>query len=220
MREPIVFWDVDTQIDFMDPWGALYVPGATEIEAALGELTETARSLSIPVIADADDHELSDAEISTEPDFQATFPPHCIRGTRGAERVRPTQLDWTLELDHELRPRDDIRRALDTMWPRVLIHKKELDVFSNPNAELVLAALDPAQVVVYGVALDFCVRKVVEGLLERDERQIVVLTDATRAIYPRQATRLLEQWSAAGVRLETVATFLPRLARPARAAFG
>ena len=36
LEGPLVFVDVDTQRDFLEPTGALYVPGSTEILANLG----------------------------------------------------------------------------------------------------------------------------------------------------------------------------------------
>jgi len=53
-RPEILFWDVDTQVDFMRESGALYVPGAEEIVPTLGRLTDSARRAGVPVIASAD----------------------------------------------------------------------------------------------------------------------------------------------------------------------
>ena len=39
MKRPVIFWDVDTQHDFMDPDGKLYVKGAELIMPKLAQLT-------------------------------------------------------------------------------------------------------------------------------------------------------------------------------------
>src|SRR5437764_7007916 len=87
----VVLWDVDTQVDFMLPTGKLYVPGAEETAPAMRRLVEAARAAGIPHVASADDHELTDAEISDEPDFSITYPPHCLRATRGARKIPETE---------------------------------------------------------------------------------------------------------------------------------
>lgn len=220
MRRPLIFWDVDTQVDFMRPDAPMYVPGAKEITGNLARLSIAASRYGIPVVAGADDHEISDIEISSQPDFQSTFPPHCIRDTAGAERIPETDMDWTLEVGHETLSPVQIRSGLNSAWPRVLIHKKNTDIFTNPNTELVYQLLQPVQVVVYGVALDFCVRRVVEGLLERDQKGILLLSDATRAIYPEQGGELLAEWAAAGVAFQTTDTFLQGLQVPDQVAVG
>lgn len=220
MRARLVFWDVDTQFDFMDPEGDLYVPEAERLEASLGRLTDFARQLEIPVVASADDHRLSDAEIdSEEPDGETTFPPHCMRGTAGAERIEETRLGYTLVLEHdEGRSREDVRRELDHPWPRVLIKKNELDVFSNPNTDTVLDILRPERIVIYGVALDFCVAKTVEGLLERGYDDLVLVTDATEPIDAERGEEMLESWKERGVELTTTATLAVHLDRLSRSA--
>ena len=82
-----VLWDVDTQVDFMLPDGKLYVRGAEQTVPAMQRLVEAARAAGIVHVASADDHELTDAEIADEPDFRTTYPPHCLRGTRGARKI-------------------------------------------------------------------------------------------------------------------------------------
>ena len=82
-----ILWDVDTQVDFMEPSGKLYVPDAKEIAPALERLVDAARSAGIVHVASADDHELTDPEIAEDADYRSTFPAHCLRGTRGARKV-------------------------------------------------------------------------------------------------------------------------------------
>ena len=84
----VVLWDVDTQVDFVLPEGKLYVPGAEEVAPTMQRLVQAARTAGIPHVASADDHELTDDEISDDPDFATTYPPHCLRGTRGAQSAR------------------------------------------------------------------------------------------------------------------------------------
>jgi len=89
----VILWDVDTQVDFMLPEGKLYVPGAEETVPAMKRLVEAARAAGIVHVASADDHELTDDEISDTPDFETTYPPHCLRGTRGARKIAETEQD-------------------------------------------------------------------------------------------------------------------------------
>ena len=87
-----VFWDVDTQVDFMLPSGSLPVPDAERLRPNLGRLTETARAQRITIVHTADDHDPHDPEIADDPDFVETFPAHCLRGTPGGgEKVPQTQ---------------------------------------------------------------------------------------------------------------------------------
>ncbi|MBX6316059.1 MAG: isochorismatase family protein, partial [Isosphaeraceae bacterium] len=77
---PFVFVDIDTQRDFLEPTGALYVPGSSAILPQLARLTACARDRLIPVLATACAHRLDDPD--PEP-----FPPHCLVGTPGQGRV-------------------------------------------------------------------------------------------------------------------------------------
>ena len=79
----IVFWDVDTQRDFMLPGGKLYVPGAEKLIPNLNRLTDESRKDRVFLVSDACIHTPDD------PEFQR-FPPHCVRGTPGAEIIPET----------------------------------------------------------------------------------------------------------------------------------
>jgi nicotinamidase/pyrazinamidase len=172
----VVLWDVDTQVDFMLPHGKLYVPGAEEVAPAMRRLVDAARAAGIPHVASADDHELTDPEISETPDFETTYPPHCLRGTHGARKVPETDQD------------DPVPIALDRLPERwlddrreFLILKKHFDVFTNPNTERLLERLDPDEVIVFGVATDVCDDAAILGLLERG-RRVRFVEDAARGL--------------------------------------
>src|SRR2546423_4460263 len=168
-----VLWDVDTQIDFMLPEGKLYVPDAEEAAPAMARLVSAAREAGIVHVASADDHELTDPEISDEPDFQNTFPPHCLRGTPGAEKVPETKQSDPLPLSLVPFPPGLVPGLIEGRRELLLL-KKNYSVFTNPNTEALLDALDPDEIVVFGVATDVCDDAAIRGFLLRGRRGGVV----------------------------------------------
>ncbi len=170
-----ILWDVDTQFDFMLPDGRLYVPGAEETVPAMKRLVDAARAAGIVQVASADDHELTDSEISDEPDFVTTYPPHCLRGTRGARKIPETEQEDPVPL--ALEPVPD--RYLEGR--EFLLLKKNFDVFTNPNTERLLDRLAPDEIVVFGVATDVCDAAAIRGFLARG-RKVRFVQDAARGL--------------------------------------
>ena len=200
----LIFWDVDTLYDFMKADGKLYVPGSEEIIPAVKKLADFAHANRIPIVASEDNHETSDAEISASPDWKITFPPHCMRGTPGQRKIAETELKNPLIIEPQLQDSAALAHQILTHQGDILLHKRALDVFTNPNVPAVLHALEPEAVVIYGVATDFCDRYTVEGLLESLPQAVLYLvTDAVRAIYPEEGERLIEDWRRRGVRMIT-----------------
>ena len=78
-----VFFDVDTQIDFLFPAGALYVPGAEHIVPNIARLNSYAMKSGIPLVSTVDAHSENDPEF-------AAWPPHCIAGTVGQQKPAAT----------------------------------------------------------------------------------------------------------------------------------
>ena len=108
------------------------------------------RAAGIPHVASADDHELTDAEISEAPDFARR-----IRRTACAARAarrRSPRRSRTIRS----RSRSPTCRSAGFEGREFLLLKKRFDVFTNPNADRVLDLLDPAEVIVFGVATDVC----------------------------------------------------------------
>ena len=197
-----VFWDVDTQVDFMLPHGKLYVPGAERLIPNLARLTGYAHSNGIRIIASSDNHDPEDEELSATPDFTATFPPHCLRGTDGQARIAETRLNNPLVVEPEDNADETLAR-LPKHRNDLLFHKRHFDVFTNRNLLPVLNRLQVTDVVLYGVALDVCNRYAVEGLLAHlPGCRITVVTDAVQALDEAGRNALLGDWRARGVALK------------------
>jgi nicotinamidase/pyrazinamidase len=204
-----IFWDVDTQHDFMRSSGKLYVPGSEDIIPALRQLTEYAHARGIRIIASADDHVPGHRELAASPDWRETFPEHCMRGTPGQRKIEETTLRNPLVIEPE--PQDPVALAARVRAHDgdILLHKHWFDVFTNPNLLPVLDALAPERIVLYGVALDICDKHAMEGLLRlRPGIALTLVTDAVRAIDPAAGTVLLEDWRRRGVRLASSAEIL------------
>ncbi|MBP2646529.1 MAG: hypothetical protein H6Q77_153 [Gemmatimonadetes bacterium] len=198
MTDNSIFWDVDTQHDFMRATGKLYVGDSEAIIPALGALTAYAHDRGIRIVASADDHVPGHRELSDTPDFAESFPEHCMRGTPGQRRIPETTLrdPLVIEPDEPLPPGVRAHRG------DILLHKHWFDVFTNPHVLPLLDLLDPSDIVLYGVALDVCNRYAIEGLLRhRPKARIHLVTDATRAISPQNTAALLSDWERRGVRL-------------------
>ncbi|HVV59255.1 MAG TPA: isochorismatase family cysteine hydrolase [Gaiellaceae bacterium] len=199
-----ILWDVDTQVDFVHADGKLAVPGAEEAVPAMARLVEAARAAGIPHIASADDHELTDAEISAEPDFLTTYPPHCLRGTRGAEKIPETaQVDPVPLALAEVADRWISGREF-------LLLKKSFDVFTNPHADRLLRLLDPDEVILFGVASDVCNDAAIRGLLARG-RTVTYVEEAARGLDETRTAACAAAWRDAGVRFASVADVIAAL---------
>ncbi|MDX2192247.1 MAG: isochorismatase family cysteine hydrolase [Gemmatimonadales bacterium] len=199
-----LFWDVDTQHDFMRADGALYVPDAEAIIPNLARLRQHATARRIPVVASADWHQPTDPELSTSPDWKTTFPPHCLAGTPGAEKLPETALVDPLVLDVERIEHTQLTKRIRLHGGDLLIRKRQFDVFTNPNTATALLAIGPEHVIVFGVALDVCCRFAIDGLLQYwSTARISVVTDATRPIDAARAPGLLEGWRRQAVELIT-----------------
>ena len=198
----VIFWDVDTQYDFMKADGKLYVPDAEHIIPNLRKLTDYAHGHGVRIVASADDHVREDPEISDAPDWKTTFPPHCMRGTPGQKKIPETALRDPLVIDPERQDPHALGERVRRHRGDVLFNKHRFDVFTNENVPTVLDVLAPDDIVLYGVATDVCDKAAVEGLLERrPHTRLFVVTDAVKGIDKDVSEQLLKDWGDEGVRL-------------------
>jgi nicotinamidase/pyrazinamidase len=193
----IIFWDVDTQVDFMLPGGKLYVPGAEKLIPNLDRLTDQVRKDRVFLVSDACIHAPDD------PEFQR-FPPHCVRGTRGAEMIPGTVAERVLILPN--RRTATVPGDLSP-YQQVILEKQTLDVFDNPLTEIVLERLKQftdadAEFMVFGVVTEYCVRCVAKGLRERG-RQVSLVEDAIKTLKTEDGESALAEMKSVGARMIT-----------------
>ncbi len=201
----VVFWDVDTQADFMLPGGKLYVPGAEKLIPNLKRLTDAARDDRVFLVSDACTHTPEDEEFKV-------WPPHCLRGTPGAEII-PETLTANF---HVIPNRAGARLPADLYkYQQVILEKQTLDVFDNPNTDALLKRLDrDAEYVVFGVVTEYCVRCAAKGLLDRG-RRVALVSDAIETLKPADGQRVLQELTARGARLITTDEALSLLGQSA-----
>jgi len=200
-KQRTLFWNVDTQEDFIDQAGKLYVQGAEVIRPVLKQITDFAKAHGIRVVNTCDYHLINSNELSPTPDFATSFPQHCMAGSSGAEFISetlpesPLLIDWDSELAI-FAEFDDPER-----FRNIVIRKDAFDVFAgNPNAEKVVKILRPDQVFVYGVSTNVCVDKAVMGLSERGIK-VFVFEDAIKEL--PNLPLPFDVWKAGGIEMIT-----------------
>jgi nicotinamidase/pyrazinamidase len=197
-----VFFDVDTQIDFLYPAGALYVPGAEHIVGALARLNRHAAEHGNLVISTMDAHAEDDAEFRQ-------WPPHCVVGTAGQHKPAATLLEKRVVIPNA-------RCATNLAGVRqILLEKQALDCFTNVNLSPTLRSLGAGRYVVYGVVTEICVKFAafgllkMGGLLESGGRlktgvRVELVTDALRGLDGSAAADALRAFTAQGGVLTTL----------------
>jgi nicotinamidase/pyrazinamidase len=177
-----IFWNVDTQIDFVYPGGKLYVKDAEKLRPQWEKLTRLAKEKSIRVVNTSDYHYANSAELDSSPDFIKTFPEHCMANSRGADFIKettpedPVIFDW----DKEYQITSDLFDYSN--YRNYIIRKDAFDVFSgNPHTEVILSWLKPETVIVYGVTTNICVDFAVKGLIKR-VKNVYVVEDAIKEL--------------------------------------
>ena len=199
MSYEIIFWDVDTQNDFMNPDGKLYVYGAEKIKENLEKLTQFARIQNIRILGSVDYHTLEDAEIAKdEPDYINTFPPHCLQTDAGHEKIIETRSEMALWIDSKKYSEKELMEIIETKGP-IFFRKQKFDVFSNPNVNKILGYINPEKIIIYGVAADICVKHAIEGLLKADKYNLYLVIDAIEGLDEQNTTKLIEDWISKGV---------------------
>jgi nicotinamidase/pyrazinamidase len=198
LSRDFIFWEVDVQGDFMLPGGKLYVPGAEKLLPNIRKLTDAARRGEVFLVSHGCFHTAND------PEFQQ-FPPHCVKGTPGAEFVPEALTDNFVRVENDTQAKlpEDLFQ-----YQQIILEKQTLDIFQSRHAdELVKQLGDTATFVVFGVVTEYCVGLAVKGLLER-KRRVAVVRDAIETLAPEAGNKMLAAFQALGATLVTTEEIL------------
>lgn len=186
MKNKTVFVDIDTQFDFMNPHGNLYVPGAEDIIDNIKKLFDYAKEHKIRILSSIDAHTVDD------PEFKL-FPSHCIKGIPGNQKIEASMCNDNIIIENR---EQDIKESM-LGHDQIIIEKQSHDIFDNTNIDKVITQLDVSDYVVFGVATDYCVKLAVLGLL-RCGYKVTLVTDAVKAATQNGETTALKEMKDAG----------------------
>jgi nicotinamidase/pyrazinamidase len=196
-----ILWEVDVQADFVLPGGKLYVPGAEKRLPNIRKLTDAARRGEVFLVSHGCFHPAND------PEFKQ-FPPHCLKGTPGAEFVPEALTDNFVRVENDA----DARLPEDLFeYQQIILEKQTLDVFETRNADALVKRLPAnAEFVVFGVVTEYCVSCAVKGLLQR-KRRVAVVRDAIETLAPDVGSKILDELQGLGAKLVTTDEILAKL---------
>jgi nicotinamidase/pyrazinamidase len=198
-----IFWEVDAQADFMLPEGKLYVPGAEKLLSKIRRLTDAARQGWVFLVSHGCFHTPNDHEFKI-------FPPHCVKGTAGAELVPEALTERVARVPNaaEAKLPEDL-----FAYQQVLLEKQTLNIFESRHADALVRRLgDHAEFVVFGVVTEYCVRFAAKGLLERG-RRVAVVQDAIETLKPEDGKKAIAEFEQLGARLISTDEALSALGR-------
>jgi nicotinamidase/pyrazinamidase len=187
----VLFIDVDTQLDFLYPAGALYVPGAERLIPTLARLTQFAARHGIPVVSTADAHSEND------PEFQS-WPKHCVAGATGQHKAEATLLPRRVTV-----PNRDGDVAIEGAQ-QIVVEKQTVDAFQTRTFARIVRSLNPDGFVVYGVVTEICVLHAIRGLWQFG-KPLTVMTDAIQPLTAQASRDALDEMRTAGAVLATAA---------------
>jgi nicotinamidase/pyrazinamidase len=198
-----IFWEVDVQADFMLPGGKLYVSGAEKLLPNIRKLTDAARRGEVFLVSHGCYHPAKD------PEFKQ-FPPHCLKGSRGAEFVPEALTENFVRVENDV----NARLPVDLFkYQQIILEKQTLDIFETSHADRLVERLgNAAEFVVFGVVTEYCVSCAVKGLLQR-KRRVAVVRDAIETLALEVGNKTLTELQALGARLVTAGEILDKVAR-------
>ncbi len=188
----VVFWDVDTQIDFMEPTGKLYVSGAEEIKDNLTYLTEMGVAWG-RLSGSVDAHTANDEEFKE-------WPEHCVYGTLGQHKISESTVVGTLFVPSIILSFEQLSEVA-AYSGQVIFEKQDTNVRSNPNVKPYMDLIKPTIVVIYGVVTEICVNLAVDFFARDLGYKAVVVVDAIKEIDSSKAESCKAEWEALGVEM-------------------
>jgi nicotinamidase/pyrazinamidase len=187
-----VLWEVDTQADFMLPGGKLYVPGAEKLLPDIQRLTDMARQDRVFLVSHGCYHSADD------PEFEI-FPPHCVKGTPGAQFMPEALTSKVLRIANE--PSAFIAKDLSA-YQQILLEKQTLDIFESRHAEELLQQMGDPEFIVFGVVTEFCVGFAAKGLLKRGKR-VTIVEDAIETLNAEAGANAVEELRQLGAKFKS-----------------
>ncbi|MEU3872778.1 MULTISPECIES: isochorismatase family protein [Streptomyces] len=181
---------VDVQNDFCEG-GSLAVAGGADVAAAITDLVGEAPAGYAHVVASRDMHVDPGEHFSDEPDYEHSWPRHCVAGTEGSgfhPNLAPAIASGAVQAVFD-------KGAYEAGY-------SAFQGVDETGAKLAdwLREREVTEVDVVGIATDYCVRATALDA-QRAGFATRVLLDLTAGVAPETTQRTLQELGAAGVQL-------------------
>jgi nicotinamidase/pyrazinamidase len=196
--ETTLFYDVDTQRDFLAPDGSYRIAGAEKVVPVLKAIYEFAREQNVRIVCSVDRHVPGDPMLKT---WGGTLPDHCLAGTPGEKKIDETAPLNPLVLENKEYTSHEIRDVLAHSG-EVIFQRQQFDALANnAHARAILRlVLQPYNdIVVYGVFTELCVDREINALVGLGPK-IHIVKDAI-SIAGAEPAKVFGLWQAEGVEL-------------------
>ena len=196
-----IFYDIDTQRDFILPDGKFHVAGAEAIVPKLKTLTDLAHDQKVRIVCSVDCHASGDPMLKS---WGGKYPDHCLAGTPGQQKIPETAPLNPLFLKNKEYAPSEIQQVLDHHG-EIIFQRQQFEALAN-NAHLraiLRLVLRPYKdIVIYGVYVEVCADREITALIGLGPK-LHVVKDAVvcSGIEPK---RFFEKWQQAGVELTTL----------------
>ena len=198
--ETTIFYDVDTQRDFLAPDGSYRIAGAEKIIPVLQLLTELAREQQVRIVCSVDRHVPGDPMLKS---WGGAMPDHCMAGSPGEKKIAETAPRRPMVLENKVYASYEIRDVLGHTG-EIVFQRQQFDALSNnahAHAILRLVLQPYNDIVVYGVYTELCVDREISTLLGLGPK-IHIVRDAI-SIAGGDPAKFFDHWQAEGIELLT-----------------
>lgn len=193
---------VDVQHDFCEG-GSLAVQGGLDVASKVAALAHTTDDYDL-IVATYDWHQPHGPEHfapeGTDPDFNRTWPAHCVADTKGAEN--PESLETALNILDESDNAVPVERIYKGQHTAAFSgfqgHTRKDGTGLSLNA--LLLQYDIEEVDVCGLAFDYCVKATAIDAASHDF-DVSVILDLTEAVDPNNVNNVCDELERVGVQL-------------------
>jgi nicotinamidase/pyrazinamidase len=196
-NENYLFWDVDTQNDFMKKDGLLYVPESESIIPIIKEITDFAIKNKILLKGSIDWHNEKSKEFIKN---GGQFPEHCIAHTNGCKKIAYEDAQMMFSKSEHIA---FLKLGKNTI--QELILKDTIDVFdvkgmiSNKNLMQKIAMENNKKtIVIFGVATEYCVKKASIGW-KKYGCKVIVIEDAIKGVSEKETNEAIDEMKQIGI---------------------
>lgn len=162
--EKTIFYDINTQRDFILHDGKFHIEGAEKIVPVWKAISDLARDQNVQIVCSVDCHLPGDPILKS---WGGPYPDHCMAGTPGQTKIDETAPLNPLMLENKEYTTEEIQKVLDHTG-EIVFQRQQFEKLADSahlNAILRLVLRPYEDIVMYGVYTEACVEREITALI-------------------------------------------------------